>query len=145
MPKKRRPQKRSGRTLPPAAPTEKKPVPIRYIIWLLLLIAIVAMSYFYTNAIFPYAFLFYYGAAAVLGVGYVAYNRFFMRKGMTPEMLPDTMTPVEKRQYLDAPAVWREKSKWMLFLLIPLILVIGADIVILFLLPTLREVFSFGS
>ena len=76
--------------------------------------------------------LIYVGLAAVLLVVYVIYNRGFAARGVTAEMLPDTMTPQQKQEYLDLARLRLKKSRWMLTLLIPILLTIALDMFYLF-------------
>ena len=43
----------------------------------------------------------YMVVAAATIFSYVIYNRGFSRKGLTPEMLPDTMTQEEKEEFIE--------------------------------------------
>ncbi len=88
--------------------------------------------YYFTNGLFPYAFLFFYGVAILLGFGYVIANRCFSRNGVTYEDLPVTMTPDERNRYLLEREERKRATAWMLYLLIPLLFVIGIDFFILF-------------
>ena len=49
---------------------------------------------------FKYVLTAYMGVATVTVFGYVIYNRGFSRKGVTPEMLPDTMSAEEKQEFI---------------------------------------------
>ncbi len=73
-------------------------------------------------------------AAAVLILVYVIYNRGFSCRGVTVEMLPDTMTDKEKDDYI-ADALTRERrSKWMLTLIVPLVIALLIDLLDMFVL-----------
>ena len=75
-------------------------------------------------------------AAVLLGfvLGYLIYNRFLYRKGVTVEQLPDTMTDEEKQAFIDDGNRRLEKSKWMMVVILPLVIVFLIDAVQLFLL-----------
>ncbi len=83
----------------------------------------------------------YIAVTAALALGYVIYNRGFSRKGITFEMLPDTMSEQQKREFIEDGAAREKKSKWMLTLLIPLIFVFMFELIELYMLPFLQ---SFG-
>lgn len=101
------------------------------LVLLLALLALTAFLYYYTNSVFPYSFLFFYGAALLLGFGYVIANRCFSRSGVTASDLPPTMSDEQKRTYLDERETRRRHTAWMLYILIPLLLVIGFDVIYL--------------
>ena len=77
-------------------------------------------------------------------IGYVAYNRAFTRKGITPEMLPDSWSDEQKQEYVDDGARRQEKSKWMLSVIIPLLVTIAADAIYLFTWPMIQSLFNFS-
>ena len=74
---------------------------------------------------------------AFLGLYYVIYNRGMTGKGVTPEMLPDTMTYAEKEAWIADRAERAKKSAWVLLLLIPIILTLAIDTVVIYLIPML--------
>jgi hypothetical protein len=101
-------------------------------LFILAITVAMALLYYGICALFPYAFLAFYGAAIALGIGYVLANFCFSRNGVTPDMLPPTMPLEERRRYVEERDERKEKTKWMLMLLIPLLLVIGIDVLYLF-------------
>ena len=104
------------------------------LMWRLLLHCVIILAiYFILVALhFEYIFHIYVGVGAVLGLSFVIYNRGFAAKGITPEMLPDSMTPMEKQEYIEAAKLRLKKSRWMLTVLIPIILAIACDMLYLF-------------
>ena len=74
--------------------------------------------------------------ALLLGfsLAYVIYNRFFWRWGITADRLPEAWSAVQKQQFLDLTAARREKSKWLLLIIFPLIITFLFDAFDLFLL-----------
>lgn len=90
---------------------------------------------------FSYIMFVYLAAGAALGLYYVIYNRGFVGKNATPDMLPDTMTLAEKQAFLQDCRNRLQRSRWVLTILIPIILTFFADVVFLFLLPQLKEIF----
>ena len=83
---------------------------------------------------FIYMLYIYVGLAAVLFVIYMIYNRGFVLRGATPDMLPDTMSPVEKQAKFDEAARRQHASRWMLTVIIPLVICILIDMIWLFFL-----------
>ena len=80
----------------------------------------------------PHVYLFGGGA---LAIWYVIYNRGFNTRGKTADMLPDEL-PLEKREALIAEGERRfQKTRWALFILLPLLFVFLFDTVYLFLIP----------
>ena len=76
-------------------------------------------------------------AAAVLILLYVIYNRGFSGRGVTPEMLPDTMTEKEKDDYIADSLMREKKSKWMLTFIVPLVFALLIDLLDMFVLQNL--------
>ncbi|MBQ7335075.1 MAG: hypothetical protein IJW92_01195 [Clostridia bacterium] len=112
---------------------------------MLLLLAntvILIFVYFFTaNLGFPIHYI-YLTAAAGLAIYYVIYNRGFAGKGITPEMLPDTMSPEEKQEFIEDCRRRLKKSRWVLTILLPLIITFAIDIFYLFAIPYLTELFK---
>lgn len=65
-------------------------------------------------------------------IAYIAYNRAFSRKGMTPDMLPDSWSNEKKQEYIEDGVRRQEKSKWMLSVIIPFLITLMADALYLF-------------
>ena len=86
---------------------------------------------------FIYMMYVYVGLSAVLFIIYMIYNRGFVLRGATPDMLPDTMSPVEKQAAFDEAARRMRASRWMLTLIIPLVVCILIDMIWLFFLENL--------
>lgn len=108
--------------------------------WKLLLIVLVNTILFF--GFYRLAMRFYYfevvmGAYMVLTAGFIfayfIYNRGMSRKGLTPEMLSDTMTEEEKLAYIEDGERRLKKSKWMLTIIFPLVLTFLFDAIELFL------------
>ena len=118
---------------------EKKALMWRLLLHCLIILAI----YFILVALhFEYIFHIYVGVGAVLGLSFVIYNRGFAAKGITPEMLPDTMSYEEKLAFIEDSKQRLHKSKWMLSVLFPIIFVFALDMMYLYLLPMLQETFG---
>ena len=86
---------------------------------------------------FPAIMFVYIGAAAALLVAYLIYNEGFSLRGVTPEMLPDTLSEQQKRDKLDRAKARYEASRWMMTLIIPLIFAVIVDALYLFFIQDL--------
>ncbi len=67
-------------------------------------------------------------------LAYLIYNRFLYRRGVTADQLPDTMTDEEKQAFIEDGRARLEKSKWMMVVILPLVLVFLFDAIQLFIL-----------
>ena len=77
----------------------------------------------------------YLACGGGLALWYVIYNRGFNTHGKTADMLPDSL-PLEERERLIAEGARRfDKTRWVLLILLPLLLVFLFDTVYLFLIP----------
>lgn len=84
-----------------------------------------------------YIGMIYLIVGAILGLAYVIYNRGFSSKGVTPEMLPDTMPYEKKLAFIEDGKRRLKKSRWMLTLILPIIVALCADMVYLYVFPLL--------
>ena len=84
----------------------------------------------------------YLFATAGLAIGYTLYNRGFSRRGVTADMLPDTMSAEQKCEFIADGERRMKKSKWMLTLLIPLLLTFTYDLLELFVFGYFESLFS---
>ncbi len=81
------------------------------------------------------SFIVTFGYMLVFGgflIAYIAYNRAFSRKGMTPDMLPDSWSNEKKQEYIEDGVRRQKKSKWMLSVIIPFLITLMADALYLF-------------
>ena len=69
---------------------------------------------------------------AVLLIVYLAYNRGFVNKDVTEEMLPAEWSDEKKQAFLAAERVRAEKSRWMLTVIIPFVFVFMCEALYLF-------------
>ncbi|MBQ1255475.1 MAG: hypothetical protein IIX91_06775 [Clostridia bacterium] len=106
----------------PLSPEKKK------LFWQMLFnCAAFTVIYFLIARIFPYIGYVYVAIAAIFGLVYVIYNRGFSGKGVTPEMLPDTMSLSQKEAFIEDAKLRLRKSNWMLTIIFPTIFTIGCD------------------
>ena len=71
-------------------------------------------------------------------LGYLIYNRFLYRKGLTPEDLPREWSEERKNEFLADGARRLERSKWMMTVIFPLALTFLIDAVDLFIFDLFR-------
>lgn len=79
----------------------------------------------------------YVGLAAVLLLVYVIYNRGFVLKDATPDMLSDEWTPEQKQAMLADAKRRREASRFMPVFIVPLVIAVMLDVIQLLLLEDL--------
>ena len=68
---------------------------------------------------------------------YIIYNRGFSRKGVTRDMLPDSMTDIEKDEFIADGDRRLARSKWMLTVIFPLVMTFCLDLFVLYILEPL--------
>jgi len=69
-------------------------------------------------------------------LGYLIYNRFLYRKGLTPEQLPADWSEERKTAFLEDGNRRLEKSKWMMTIIFPLIITFLFDAIHLFIVDS---------
>lgn len=74
----------------------------------------------------------YFVVFAVLLVVYLAYNRGFVNKDVTVEMLPPDWSEEKKQAFVEAEKTRAEKSRWMVTLIIPFVVVFMVEVLYLF-------------
>ena len=78
---------------------------------------------------------------AVFLVVYLIYNRAFSRKNITIDMLPREWSMEQKESYISDGKRRMEKSKWMLYIIIPLLVPVALDALYLFTFPLIQNLF----
>ena len=74
----------------------------------------------------------YFDVFGVLLLAYLIYNRGFVNKDVTAEMLPADWSEEKKQTFLQNEKLRVEKSRWMLTLIIPFIVVFMCEALYLF-------------
>ena len=74
----------------------------------------------------------YMAALAGFLIAYIVYNRAFAHRNVTEDMLPADWSAEKKRAFVEEHNARTEKSRWMLTVIIPLVLVFMADALYLF-------------
>ena len=118
--------------------TQKRRPPSKNTVWRI--IAVMAATLFllfiyYTCIGFGLAqpvMIIYMVIPAGLLIAYLIYNRGFVYKDVTPDMLPAEWSEERKSEILENSRVRAERSKWILAVLIPFVLVLLADALYLY-------------
>ncbi len=74
----------------------------------------------------------YFVAFTVLIVTYLAYNRAFVNKDVTVDMLPDEWSKEKKEAFVEGNRLRAEKSRWMVMIIIPFVVVFMCEALYLF-------------
>ena len=81
----------------------------------------------------------YLGIACASLLCYVMYNRGFSRRGVTVEMLPDTMSEEQKQAFVEDAAKRMKRSRWLLAVVFAFFVTIALDLLELYALPLLKS------
>lgn len=85
----------------------------------------------------------YASCLAGLSIAYVVYNKGFVYRHVTPEMLPDTLSDAQKAAILEQAEKRHARSGWILTLLIPFLVTFIAESCVLFVWePFLKNAFD---
>ena len=84
----------------------------------------------------------YWLAFAGFTIGYIMYNRGFMQKGITADMLPDSWDTAKKTEFIESVAERSRRSRWMLSVIIPIMIPIALDAIYLFSWPIVQDLFN---
>jgi Mn2+/Fe2+ NRAMP family transporter len=85
------------------------------------------------NPLIMYVLLTVYCVAfAVILVVYLAYNRAFVNKDVTEDMLPEEWSSEKKKAFVEGNRIRAEKSRWMMMLIIPFVVVFMVEALYLF-------------
>ena len=84
----------------------------------------------------------YWLAFAGFTIGYIMYNRGFTQNNITPEMLPDSWDAAKKAEFIDTVKERYKKSRWMLYAIIPLLLPIALDLISMYTIPMIQNLFN---
>ncbi|MBQ9162689.1 MAG: hypothetical protein IJX74_05375 [Clostridia bacterium] len=125
--------KNSSRTPAPKKPVS--PEARRNAVIILVLTAALAVIY-YGSMTFNfgiYVMWAYMIIFAALLISFLAYNRGFVNKGVTVDMLPPDWSEEKKADFINKTAEREKRSKWMLILIIPFAFVFIFEAIYLFL------------
>lgn len=97
---------------------------------------LLAFYYFAINfEFFRFVMWGYMIALAALVIAYIIYNKGMYLKGVTEDMLPDTMSLEEKRTLIDGAKLRLKRSRWMLVFIIGFVVTFAVEAMLLFVLP----------
>lgn len=124
---------------------EKKKENKKYILPLVMNTVLFLLVYWFCmNQPFYLTVLWVYFALTLgFTTAYVIYNRAFVRKGVTPDMLPDSMSDTEKAEFIADGERRMKRSKWMLTIIFPLVLTFFIDMFVLYIAEPLLSNFNF--
>lgn len=116
----------------------------RVLIFLLINSVIMIFLYFWlpTQWHFEYLPAIYLVVGVIFALYYVIYNRGFVFKNATPEMLPSHLSMIEKQRLIEDAKLREKKSRWTLTLVVPILLTFLADMVYLFIFPYFERMFA---
>lgn len=107
--------------------------------------AVLLFAYLLCVRFFPLATLAIFSAlTTVVAFSYVIYNRGFSRKGLKAENLPDSWSDEQKREFIEDGNRRLERSKWVLTLIIPIVIIYAYEVIDIFILPAVAELLGIG-
>ena len=130
-PNKNRPQlpEQKGKEPKPMTPEAKKRL------WTTVTLTFVLLFIYYGCIAMGWAkavMIAYFVAFTALLVAYLAYNRAFVNKDVTVDMLPDEWSEEKKQSFVDGNRIRAEKSRWMVMVIIPFVVVFMCEALYLF-------------
>ena len=87
-------------------------------------------------------FIAYLVLAAAAVLGYVIYNRGFSRRGLTVDMLPPEWDEQKKREYIEDGEIRLKRSRNLLIIVIAFGFTFAIDVIELFTIPLIMELFT---
>ena len=132
FPRKKLPNIPQNNTKKTSAEDKKKAVVVAVMSVVLLVLYYGIMTAFSSPLITMAVMGAYMVVFAVLLVSYIAYNRGFVNKDVTEDMLPDDWSQEKKAEFVSANQRRAEKSRWMLVFIIPFVVVFMAEALYLF-------------
>ena len=124
----------------------KKPSKQGILMLVMLIVATVVVLTFYrvmmNFSYFEIVLIAYMVITLGLVVVYVIYNRGFSRRGLTAEMLPDEWSEERKNALIEDGKRRQHRSRWMIIPIFAFIFTFGVDMVELFMIPFIRNLFT---
>ena len=77
--------------------------------------------------VFPIVICIYMIVLTLLVVVYIVYNRGFSRRGVTPEMLPDSWSDEKKEEFIENGKRRLNDSRWMLIFIVAFLVTFLVD------------------
>lgn len=144
--KQRRPSERTAPTQ--SRPRKKLSRTAVYRIFALVGLSVALLAvyrFFMTTPYFLTVMVVYMVLGAGSLLGYVVYNRGFSRRGVSAEMLPDSMTEEEKAAFVADAEARTRRSHWLLIVTFAFFFTFAIDLMELYVIPTIGSIFGFGS
>ena len=91
---------------------------------------------------YPYVMWGYMIILTVFVLVYIFYNRAFSRNGVTVEMLPNEWSDEKKNEFIASGERRKQKSKWMLMVIIAFLVTFLVDAIELFVIPMVSGLFK---
>lgn len=115
----------------------KKPMTaaVKKRLWITLALTVVLLFIYYGCIGLGYAepvMIAYFAAFGVLIVTYLLYNRAFVNKDVTVDMLPEEWSEEKKQAFVEGNRLRAEKSRWMVTVMIPFVIVFMCEALYLF-------------
>lgn len=92
-------------------------------------------SLYNIEALFPIVMWTYLVSLAFLAIFYIFYNRGFLHKGITEDMLPSDWDDEKKREFVRDAESRMRRSAWMICLMIAFLMTFVLEAIELFVLP----------
>lgn len=89
-------------------------------------------NYFHKDTLIFGVMVVYFLAFAALLITYIAYNRAFVNKDVTVDMLPPEWSNEKKQKFVDDTRARAEKSRWMVTVIIPFAVVFMTEFLYLY-------------
>lgn len=131
-PKMNHPQRQAPPKKPASHEAKKQFVVIIVMSLVLLLLYYGLIAVFHSELITRAVMTAYMLCFATLLISYIVYNRGFVNKDVTEDMLPKDWSPQQKREFVEGNKRRAEKSRWMLVLIVPFVVVFMAEALYLF-------------
>lgn len=124
----------------PRLPEEKKPPKplsphLKKRLWLSAALTVALLFIYYGCISLGYTkpvMIVYFVAFAAVIVTYLVYNRGFVNKDVTVDMLPADWSEEKKQAFVEGNRIRSEKSRWMVMLIIPFVVVFMCEAMYLF-------------
>lgn len=118
-------------------PQQKKPVSpaVKKRLWTTLALTIALLFVYYGCIAMGWAeavMIAYFVTFGVLIITYLAYNRAFVNKDVTVDMLPAEWSDEKKQAFVEGNRIRAEKSRWMVTVMIPFVVVFMCEALYLF-------------
>ena len=139
LPNRNRPDQQKNRDPKPSAPMDRE---TKRRLWATVGLTVLLLAGWYgcmavgeathNDNLFFGVMIAYFVVFAVTFIAYLVYNRGFVNKNVTVEMLPADWSEEKKQSFLADEKARAQKSRWMLTVIIPFIVVFMCEALYLF-------------